>query len=456
MADNQDQGSGKKRVFGVPAPSFGKQSWPLAVVLVGAVGIGGWVLISDEGEEVADLSTVPQTRDLDNTPGGAVERSNPSLQRALASQERTDYAQSVREGESFVPSRVAPAEEVKSFAEQERANPQPKVDELKGVEAFLAQSAKDNAVADDALPGANENVASGVITNRNNNRAQTQEPQYTTLEQAQRNELKAMINAMGPRSYTMKESGFTHAYQGKANAEPEADQQSRDGAGGSYRRGVPASASYTATAASVSPAASTDAEAAPTTSGSKPLKGVQWGDVVYATMFNTASTDAPSNIIAKTHTGPFLNGTVFGSFTEGRKSLVLKFTRLQLSDGRQCTFKALAVDLATAKSSVVSNYDGRWWQTTLPLAAAAFVETFMNGIAAPSKTIITSEFGTVTEVTDAPTTEEALASGAAAIGGELANSARRKAAETKPLIEVEAGTEFGLILEDTPTCRAQD
>lgn len=476
MADNPEttEEETPKKILGVKVPKvrFGKASMPLAVVLGGAAIIGGYTLISNS-DEGPDLATVKQTRTLDNTPGGAVEQRTPSLRAALETEERNQFQASQKTGDSFVPSQLGESVAPKPFEETE---PAPTADAPKkvGVEAFLEESAAANADARPQTDTTNDGAVPLNSALRNQQRGQAQ-PTESPIEAARRDEMERLIASFGAREYQLKPSRFSHGKgyrEDDREATVDGDQDQTGDRNITRRYAQAASATVRRQVTPASSGAAIDHlpgggdqsgtqeqvelhQATPNggNGADNVLEGVRGGDVVYATMFNTASTDAPSTIIAKTHTGKLKGAMVFGSFTQGRKSLVLNFTRAHLSDGRSCNIRALAVDLATARTDIASRYESRWLQRNLPLAAGAFLDTFLAGIATPETTTVTSDFGTITQITREQTTEEALAAGGAAVGRELANDARQAASNTPPLIEVEAGTEFGLIFEDVPTCR---
>lgn len=171
------------------------------------------------------------------------------------------------------------------------------------------------------------------------------------------------------------------------------------------------------------------------------------GDVLFAEMRNTVSSDDPGVILAEVVMGDFAGARLIGTFSKNNAGdkLTVSFSKM-VFNGKSIDISAYAIDGNTSESGIRSDIDRRYLKRYAPIAAAAFLQGFATSASAVGSSTTVSTTGTIVETVNASNEQNAyagLAAATSAIAGDIAASSVKG-----PKVELEYGTGLGVIFVD--------
>lgn len=149
---------------------------------------------------------------------------------------------------------------------------------------------------------------------------------------------------------------------------------------------------------------------------------IRAGDILYAEMLNSVSSDAPMTVLAEVTVGEFRGARLVGAFAvdDAYQGLVVQFNSMTLRDGTQYAISSYAVDGLTAEASVKSDINRRLLQRYGPLLAAAFIQGFAESVATIGTTQTVTGDNVVVTNPEA-STRQSIAAGVGTAAGTIAS-----------------------------------
>lgn len=169
------------------------------------------------------------------------------------------------------------------------------------------------------------------------------------------------------------------------------------------------------------------------------------GDLLFAEVLTTVSSDLESPVMAEVVSGPHRGARLVGTFAADPRAsaMVVSFTSMSLPDGRTVQVNAFAVDGRSAETAVASDVERRYVQRYGPILAATFLSSFAQAQAQPSRIVQGS--GQDLQVTlSAPTVRQSLFAGLGAATNVIAQDIARSA-PAGPRVNLRAGHPIGIL-----------
>lgn len=195
------------------------------------------------------------------------------------------------------------------------------------------------------------------------------------------------------------------------------------------------------------------APAAITTGTAQQPKGnalaLQPGDLLYAVIDTGVNSDVPSAVMGTVASGKLKNARLLGRFQRFDERLVLTFSRVILSDGKDAQIEGYAVDPATSEASVASSVNTHFFSRWGGLIATAFLEGLSNAkkYSGAQSTIYGGVNGQSTDQmvwnTYNPADQAWIAAGKV---GEKAGKIFEKNFERPPTVTLASGTPIGVLI----------
>jgi intracellular multiplication protein IcmE len=174
------------------------------------------------------------------------------------------------------------------------------------------------------------------------------------------------------------------------------------------------------------------------------LPGLKPGDILYCVNRVSLDSDAPGPAMVEVLEGPYAGARAIGSFTRAGEHLVLEFSSLTLSDGRNHPVRGYAIDPRTDRTAVRSAVDTHAVERWLKFAAAKFLEGFGDAVSSTRSSAYVTPYGSG-YTTSRLDLHEQLWSAAGKVGQGAARMLERDFS-VPPTVTLRSGTEMGVLL----------
>jgi len=169
------------------------------------------------------------------------------------------------------------------------------------------------------------------------------------------------------------------------------------------------------------------------------------GTIEYAQMILEANSDIKDGpVLAHLVSGPLAGSKLLGSFDVEEEYLVLNF-QLIVIDGIGHSITAIALDPDTTLPALATDVDQRYFTRVILPAAAAFVEGLGEAVSDSGSTTVVVDGGAAVQGDLPRDTREQFFKAFEKVGEKVGEVLDEDAAQTKPLIRVEAGTPMGIL-----------
>jgi len=181
--------------------------------------------------------------------------------------------------------------------------------------------------------------------------------------------------------------------------------------------------------------------------GSTNKRLVPAGEILYAQLLTEANSDNPGPVLAEIMVGPLAGSRVIGDFaqSEAIDVLTLNFDTV-VYKGESVDIDGIALDPNTSLPGLASYVDNKYFQRIVLPAAVTFVRGVADAAANTGLTTITVNGEAVSESSEEADSDQKIASGLEEATQEIANIIEEENQDIQPLIVIEAGTPFGLLL----------
>lgn len=170
------------------------------------------------------------------------------------------------------------------------------------------------------------------------------------------------------------------------------------------------------------------------------------GEIEYAQTLLEANSDVPGPVLVTLLSGKLKGSRLIGTFSVQDDYLTLSFSRIVV-DGVDFSINAIAIDPETSLPGMATDVDHRYFRRIVLPAAAAFVEGFASAVAESGRTDVTVTGETVTEETQAASSDQKVATGVEEAGQEV-RSILDKMGDVKTLVKIKAGTPIGILFTE--------
>lgn len=199
------------------------------------------------------------------------------------------------------------------------------------------------------------------------------------------------------------------------------------------------------------------AAAAGDADGEKTL--VPAGEILYAQLLTEANSDVPGPVLAQIMVGPLSGSRILGSFSESDSNagdvLTLEFDTV-VYKGESIGINGIALDPNTSLPGMATYVDHRYFRRIVIPAAVTFIQGAAEAAANTGLTTVTVNGEAVAEESEEADSDQEIASGVEEAAAEIAEILEEEQEDIEPLIIIDAGTPFGLLLLEPITTGGSD
>lgn len=435
MAGDMDQETTK------PSLKEAWQSNPLlkiaAVVLVGAVLVGGYMTLMGGGEGAGVETRIGGVKRADGvkiTPGQHT--SDVEYTEAMKKQNEQMQKEAEKKGQSFMPIPIATAEQ-EGIASPEAIANQTKTDPLdewrQKMEAKRLEIEKKAVEEEEQAEKAPQPEVVPIVTPVRPQQPLAGAPgtkQDANASKALMAQMRTIITAQSPvRSSKISVTNVPSSYNQMKLDQQELERlmQEEAAAGGSL-----------------------SGASDPATGKYKDNLIVPAGSIIYAQLLNDLNSDFPGPALAQVLSGPLAGGRALGSFrVQAEEYLTLSFSRI-VKDGVVYSVNGVAIDQETTFSALQSDVDHHYWTRVIIPAAAKFLEGYAAAVAETGTETTTTAGGGVATAEPEPSAKEELYAGINAATADVTEILKEGA--NKPVtVKVFRGTTMGILFMDSIT-----
>jgi intracellular multiplication protein IcmE len=180
-----------------------------------------------------------------------------------------------------------------------------------------------------------------------------------------------------------------------------------------------------------------------------PVLIVPAAQVLYARVITEASSREPSPVLAEIASGNLRGSRLIGSFSASDDRMILSFNRLVKPDGTTLNIDAVGIDPNTGRTGLASRVNHHYIRRYGLTMASEFISGMAEALSQPTTTNAVSSEGTITQIADPRTTEEAAYAGLSDAADEFSTQLQADAAKySEPTVIIDQGALIGVLFLD--------
>lgn len=415
----------------VPARPSLKETWdsnPLlkiaAVVLVGAIVVGGFMTFMGDEKKDEDRSIVQGMDFKTVTAAPGTTETDEEYKKAQADQNKQIAEQAEKTGGSAIPTVIGTVSDtglkLPDGAKQNDAE-DPLTQWRRRTEVSRVEMENKIAEEDDGAPAADVVPVVTPIRPQANSKMDQKAAQRLTQQ------MRAIIAAQAPQKAIHKQvTKIDSEYVQMLEEDKKlADEMKKMQSGSKKSSG----------------SGSSDANKKPSKKVIVPA-----GAIVYAQLMNELNSDIKSPALVQIASGPFAGGRALGEFKMNDEYLTLTFNKI-IKDGVMYSVNGIALDEQTTLAAHQTSVDHHYFTRVILPAAAKFIEGYSAAVAERSTTTTTTSGGGVVASTPAPSAKEEMMSGAKE-SAKVLSDIMSEQADVPITVHLSRGTTMGILFLD--------
>lgn len=178
------------------------------------------------------------------------------------------------------------------------------------------------------------------------------------------------------------------------------------------------------------------------------------GSIVYGQLMNQLNSDLPGPVLVSLLSGPFAGGRAIGQLEVRQDFMVLTFKKV-IKDGVVYEVEGVALDEETTLTGMRSDVDRHYFSRIILPAAAEFIKGYAQAAAETGSTTTTTAGGGVVQDDPEPDANEEFLSGVEE-GADKASEILEENADRPITVHLDKGTTLGILfVESVTTASAQ-